>query len=108
PRRRGLLPDPGEAQPSLDEGVGDEPLATLFTASRLGERLAGRRTSLKAALLDQRTLAGMGNIYADEALWRARLNPLRPAAGLDPPEPRRPHPPPRAARQDRPRPHTPA
>jgi formamidopyrimidine-DNA glycosylase len=86
-----LLLEPGEAEPYLDRRVGDEPLAALFTAARLGERLAGRRTSLKAALLDQRTLAGMGNIYADEALWRARLNPLRPAAGLDRTELRRLH-----------------
>jgi formamidopyrimidine-DNA glycosylase len=86
-----LLLEPGEAEPYLAERVGDEPLDALFTAARLGERLAGRRTSLKAALLDQRTLAGMGNIYADEALWRARLNPLRPAAGLDRTELRRLH-----------------
>lgn len=86
-----LLLEPGEADTYLGARVGDEPLDTLFTAARLGERLAGRRTSLKAALLDQRTLAGMGNIYADEALWRARLNPLRPAAGLDRAELRRLH-----------------
>lgn len=86
-----LLLEPGEAEPYLGERVGDEPLDTLFTAARLGERLAGRRTSLKAALLDQRTVAGIGNIYADEALWRARLNPLRPAAGLDRAELRRLH-----------------
>jgi formamidopyrimidine-DNA glycosylase len=86
-----LLLEPGEAGPYLGARVGDEPLDALFTAARLGERLAGRRTSLKAALLDQRTLAGMGNIYVDEALWRARLNPLRPAAGLDRAELRRLH-----------------
>jgi formamidopyrimidine-DNA glycosylase len=86
-----LLLEPGEAEPYLGARVGDEPLDALFTAARLGERLAGRRTSLKAALLDQRTLAGIGNIYADEALWRARLNPLRPAAGLDRAELRRLH-----------------
>src|SRR5215468_404674 len=86
-----LLLEPGEAEPYLAARVGDEPLDTLFTAARLGERLARRRTSLKAALLDQRTLAGMGNIYVDEALWRARLNPLRPAAGLDRNELRRLH-----------------
>ena len=86
-----LLLEPGEAEPYLAARVGDEPLDTLFTAARLGERLAGRRTSLKAALLDQRTLAGMGNIYVDEALWRARLNPLRPASGLDRNELRRLH-----------------
>jgi formamidopyrimidine-DNA glycosylase len=86
-----LLLERGEAEPYVDARVGDEPLDALFTAARLGERLAGRRTSLKAALLDQRTLAGVGNIYADEALWRARLNPLRPAAGLDRTELRRLH-----------------
>jgi formamidopyrimidine-DNA glycosylase len=86
-----LLLEPDETEPYLAARVGEEPLETLFTAARLGERLAGRRTSLKAALLDQRTLAGMGNIYVDEALWRARLNPLRPAAGLDRNELRRLH-----------------
>jgi formamidopyrimidine-DNA glycosylase len=86
-----LLLEPGEAEPYLAARVGDEPLDALFTAARLGERLAGRRTSLKAALLDQRTLAGMGNIYVDEALWRARLNPLRSASGLDRNELRRLH-----------------
>ena len=86
-----LLLEPGEAEPYLAARVGDEPLDALFTVARLGERLAGRRTSLKAALLDQRTLAGLGNIYVDEALWRARLNPLRPAAGLDRAEVRRLH-----------------
>jgi formamidopyrimidine-DNA glycosylase len=86
-----VLLEPDETEPYLAARVGEEPLETLFTAARLGERLAGRRTSLKAALLDQRTLAGMGNIYVDEALWRARLNPLRPAAGLDRNELRRLH-----------------
>jgi formamidopyrimidine-DNA glycosylase len=86
-----LLLEPGESEPYLAARVGDEPLDALFTAARLGERLAGRRASLKAALLDQRTLAGMGNIYVDEALWRARLNPLRPASGLDRNELRRLH-----------------
>ena len=55
----------------------------------------GRRAPLKAALLDQRTLAGLGNIYVDEALWYAKLHPLRPAGSLDarraaPPPPRDP------------------
>jgi formamidopyrimidine-DNA glycosylase len=86
-----LLLEPEEAGPYVDARVGDEPLDALFTAARLGERLAGRRTSLKGALLDQRTLAGMGNIYVDEALWRAKLNPLREAAGLDHAELRRLH-----------------
>lgn len=84
-----LLLEPGEAEPYLAAKVGDEPLDALFTAARLGERLAGRRGALKAALLDQRTLAGLGNIYVDEALWRARLNPLRAAGSLDRSELRR-------------------
>lgn len=81
-----LLLEPGEAEPYLAARVGDEPLEALFTAARLGERLANRRGALKAALLDQRTLAGLGNIYVDEALWRARLNPLRTAGSLERPE----------------------
>jgi formamidopyrimidine-DNA glycosylase len=63
--------------------LGQEPLEPGFSAADLAERLAGRRAPVKAALLDQRTLAGIGNIYADEALWRARIDPRRPAAGLD-------------------------
>ena len=54
-----------------------------LTAQALGMRLAGRRAPLKSALLDQRTVAGLGNIYADEALWYGRLHPLRPAGSLD-------------------------
>ncbi|HLG10088.1 MAG TPA: bifunctional DNA-formamidopyrimidine glycosylase/DNA-(apurinic or apyrimidinic site) lyase [Gaiellaceae bacterium] len=65
---------------------GPEPLGPRFTSHWLGARLAARRAPLKAVLLDQRIVAGLGNIYADEALWRARLNPLRPANGLAPPE----------------------
>jgi formamidopyrimidine-DNA glycosylase len=78
-----LVLEPGELAPYLSKRVGDEPLDELFTAARLGERLAKRRAPIKAALLDQRTLAGMGNIYVDEALWRARINPLRPAESID-------------------------
>ena len=86
-----LLLEPGELEPYLAAKVGEEPLDVLFTAARLGERLAGRRAPVKAALLDQRTLAGMGNIYVDEALWRARIHPLRPAESLDRNELRRLH-----------------
>jgi formamidopyrimidine-DNA glycosylase len=80
----------GEVGPYLARRLGPEPLGRL-SAQRLGERLAGRRTALKAALLDQRTLAGLGNIYVDEALWHARLHPLLPAGGLDEEELRRLH-----------------
>jgi formamidopyrimidine-DNA glycosylase len=85
-----LLLEPGELEPYLARKVGAEPLGA-FTARALGERLAGRRAPLKAALLDQRTLAGLGNIYVDEALWYARLHPLRQAGSLEPQEHRRLH-----------------
>lgn len=86
-----LLLEPGELEPYLEARVGEEPLVAAFTAKGLGERLDGRRAPLKAALLDQRTLAGLGNIYVDEALWYARLHPLRPAGSLDRDELRRLH-----------------
>jgi formamidopyrimidine-DNA glycosylase len=86
-----LLLEPGELDPYLAAKVGDEPLDVLFTAARLGERLHKRRAPIKAALLDQRTLAGLGNIYVDEALWRARIHPLRPAESLERNELRRLH-----------------
>lgn len=76
---------PDALEEYLDARVGPEPLAPEFTPELLRERLAGRRAPLKAALLDQRTLAGLGNIYVDEALWRARLHPARPAASLGKP-----------------------
>jgi len=63
--------------------LGREPLERGFTAKSLGEALAGRRAPVKAALLDQRAVAGVGNIYADEALWYARIHPLTPAGHLD-------------------------
>jgi formamidopyrimidine-DNA glycosylase len=81
-----LLLEPGELDPYLAERLGEEPFAEAFTPRALAERLRGRRAPLKAALLDQRSLAGMGNIYADEALWRARIHPLRPAGELTPAE----------------------
>src|SRR3954452_17536767 len=80
-----------ELDPYLATRLGGEPLERAFSAKALASRLAGRRAPVKAALLDQRTLAGLGNIYADEALWRARLNPLRVASGLDRNELRRLH-----------------
>ena len=62
--------------------LGGEPLERGFTTRALAQALEGRRAPIKAALLDQRAAAGIGNIYADEALWRARLHPLRPAGSL--------------------------
>ncbi|HEX3220051.1 MAG TPA: bifunctional DNA-formamidopyrimidine glycosylase/DNA-(apurinic or apyrimidinic site) lyase [Candidatus Limnocylindria bacterium] len=70
---------------------GPEPLATTFSVARLTERLKGRSARLKTLLLDQTFIAGVGNIYADEALWRARLHPMRAADSLAPDEVRRLH-----------------
>jgi formamidopyrimidine-DNA glycosylase len=77
-----LLAEPDEAEPYLRQRLGREPLAASFTTRRLADALAGRRAPVKAAILDQRRLAGVGNIYADEALWRARIHPLQPAGDL--------------------------
>ena len=62
--------------------LGPEPLDPQFRPEDLARQLAGRRGRLKALLLDQSVLAGIGNIYADEALWRARLHPMRSANSL--------------------------
>jgi formamidopyrimidine-DNA glycosylase len=78
-----LLLEPGELDAYLDARVGSEPLAASYKARDLADRLQSRRAPIKAALLDQRTVAGIGNIYADEALWRARVHPLTPANELD-------------------------
>ena len=80
------LLEPDEVDPYVDARLGREPLERTFTSRRLAHSLAGRRAPIKAALLDQRTVAGLGNIYVDEALWRARLHPLRPAGELTPDE----------------------
>jgi formamidopyrimidine-DNA glycosylase len=78
-----LLLEPGELAPYLATRLGAEPLEGRLSAEALGKRLASRRAPIKAVLLDQRTLAGVGNIYADEALWRARIHPLREARSLE-------------------------
>jgi formamidopyrimidine-DNA glycosylase len=86
-----LLLEPGELAPYLEVRLGEEPLAAAFTPEALAEGLASRRAPVKAALLDQRTVAGMGNIYADEALWHAEIDPRRPAGSLTPTEVERLH-----------------
>ena len=68
---------------------GPEPLDDAFTLRAFRTILRGRRGRLKSTLLDQSFLAGVGNIYADEALWRAKLHPLRSVAGLRPDDERR-------------------
>lgn len=62
--------------------LGPEPIDPGFAADELYRTLRKRRTALKAVLLDQGAIAGVGNIYADESLHRARLRPDRPAGGL--------------------------
>lgn len=85
--RIGLL-RPGERD-QLEARLGPEPLAPELTPERLRERLARHRRAIKALLLEQSFLAGVGNIYADEALFRAGIHPLRPASSLDIEEARR-------------------
>jgi formamidopyrimidine-DNA glycosylase len=66
------------------EKLGVEPLSPEFTPKALGEIATGRTAPLKSFLLDQKGVAGVGNIYADEALFRARLHPLSPAGSMKP------------------------
>ena len=66
--------------------LGVEPLSAAFTARGLAESLHGRRVAIKTALLNQVVIAGIGNIYADEALFAGRVHPLRPAGSLSPHE----------------------
>jgi len=73
----------------LFAGFGPEPLDQDFSLRVFRRRLRARRGRLKTLLMNQQFLAGVGNIYADEALWRARVHPLRSAAGLRPEHERR-------------------
>jgi formamidopyrimidine-DNA glycosylase len=75
------LPAGGEPPAGL-AALGPEPLAEEFTPDFLGAALSGRRAPVKNVLLDQRRIAGIGNIYADEALHRAGILPARPASSL--------------------------
>jgi formamidopyrimidine-DNA glycosylase len=67
---------------ALFKGLGIEPLSKSFTPKWLAHKLKGKATSTKAALVDQRLIAGLGNIYACEALFKARVSPLRLAGSL--------------------------
>ena len=80
-----------EPQEAWDAHLGPEPLEKAFTPQAFIGMLSGRTTPIKALLLDQRRIAGIGNIYACEALWEARIRPDRPAGKLTGPAVRRLH-----------------
>jgi formamidopyrimidine-DNA glycosylase len=85
PRRFGLMDVVARGADGTDGGVealGPEPLAAAFDAATLAAACAGKRSALKVTLLDQRIVAGIGNIYASEALHRAALSPLRRASTI--------------------------
>lgn len=82
PRRFGcvdLMPTAAESAHRLLSGLGPEPLDASFTAAVLAGALSGKRSPIKAALLDQKVVAGLGNIYVCEALFRAGISPVRSA-----------------------------
>ena len=84
-------PDPCRTDPFLSR-LGPEPLGEDFTPAALRRALARHpRAPVKALLLDQTAIAGIGNIYADESLHAARIHPSRPAGGISPAEARRLH-----------------
>jgi formamidopyrimidine-DNA glycosylase len=84
----GAILGAGEVGELFDQ-FGPEPLDPAFTAPTFRRRLNARRGRLKTLLMDQAFVAGVGNIYADEALWRAQLHPLRSAARVNPTQARR-------------------
>lgn len=92
PRRFGfldLVERSGLAENRFLAGLGPEPLDPAFDAAALARRLAGKAAPLKAALLDQRVVAGLGNIYVSEALFMAGLSPRRKAGSVGPARARR-------------------
>ena len=86
-----LLPDLAVPQFLKKQRLGPEPLGRRFTAQQLRDRLARRSIALKTALMDQSVVGGIGNIYTDESLWKARLHPRRVASSLSESEVRRLH-----------------
>jgi formamidopyrimidine-DNA glycosylase len=87
PRRFGtghLLISTAARDDYLNARLGAEPFSPEFTAGYLRNQARGRTAPIKSFILDQRRIAGVGNIYADEALHRAKLHPLRPAGSLKP------------------------
>ncbi len=85
PRRFGtaeIVPDTASLEAYFDSRLGPEPFDEHFDGEYLKSRTRGRKTPIKAVLLDQAVVAGVGNIYADEALFRARISPQRRAARI--------------------------
>ncbi len=80
-----------EPDDAWDKSLGPEPLSSGFTPEAFIGMLSGRTTRIKALLLDQQRIAGIGNIYACEALWKAGIKPGRPAMSLSKPAIRRLH-----------------
>jgi formamidopyrimidine-DNA glycosylase len=89
-RKFGQLYLPADPEEILGK-LGPEPLSPAFTPAWLAEALGRRRRAIKPLLLEQTFVAGLGNIYTDEVLFRARIDPRRPASGLDRGEVRRLH-----------------
>jgi formamidopyrimidine-DNA glycosylase len=77
-----LMPTDRSGDHPLLAALGPEPFGNDFNQTYLADRLKGRRAPIKATLLDQRIVAGLGNIYVAETLYRARISPLRPAGDL--------------------------
>jgi formamidopyrimidine-DNA glycosylase len=80
-----------ENEAAVSDQLGPEPLDADFTPAVLGRLLHGRKAPIKPVLIDQTVIAGIGNMYADEALYAARLHPLKPAGELSPQEIERLH-----------------
>ncbi len=77
-----LMPDAAVPQFLKKQKIGVEPLTRRFTGRQFGEKLKRRSIPLKTTIMDQSVIGGIGNIYADESLWRAKLHPRRPANSL--------------------------
>lgn len=82
PRRFGFMELVGDNMPYRLDNLGPEPLSNSFNAPDLRKRLKGKKSKIKAALLDQHIVAGLGNIYVCEALYRAGISPMRGAGKL--------------------------
>jgi formamidopyrimidine-DNA glycosylase len=82
PRRFGFMELIGESEPYRLDHIGPEPLGNAFNGPVLREALKGKKSKIKAALLDQRVVAGLGNIYVCEALYRTGISPRRAAGRL--------------------------